>query len=89
MNIVDSTIGQEKTHQPECILENARVISPLIKAKNLSHAQEDVAVQLRLALRARILMCKHQRLVKMAVHKAKDEWVHKVALEGAETSTEG
>ena len=85
MNAAESTIGREKRDQPDWFLENAHVITPLIEAKNQAHRKmlQSNSIQSRKEFR------RHQRRVKMAVHEAKDEWVRKVALEGAEASKDG
>ena len=85
MNAAESTIGREKRDQPDWFLENAHAITPLIEAKNQAHRKmlQSNSIQSRREFR------RHQRRVKMAVHKAKDEWVRKVALEGAEASKDG
>ena len=85
VNAAESTIGREKRDQPDWFLENAHVITPLIEKKNQVHRKmlQSNSIQHRREFR------KHQRIVKMAVHKAKDEWVRNVALEGAEASKDG
>ena len=81
----EDIIGRERKHQPDWFLENAKSLKPLIESKNRAHNQMIRAN----SVASRKEFRKQQRTVKLAVDKAKEEWIKHIASEGEKEKKDG
>ena len=81
----EEAIGRGRRRQPEWFEESSELLVPLIKAKNKAHlnALRSNTVANRKEFR------RHQRSVKRAVDKAREEWICRVAREGEAAVKDG
>ena len=85
MAAAEEIVGRGRKKQPEWFEESAEVLASLIAAKN-----EAYAAYLRSNTQAKKKEFKrHQRTVKKAIDKAKEEWVCRVATQGEEAAKDG
>ena len=81
----EETVGRGRRKQPEWFEENADFLTPLIAAKNEAHS-----AYLRSNTQAKKKEFRqHQRTVKKAIDKAKEEWVCQVATQGEAAAKDG
>ena len=85
LTAAELSIGRAKKSQPDWFLESAHTIIPLLESKNRAHNK-----LLQYGSPAhRKEFRRHQRKVKVAIDKAKEEWIQKVALEGENSTKDG
>ena len=79
------TVGRAKKSQPDWFLESIDTLQPLIDVKNKAHNQ--------MIQSSAIASCKefrrHQRLVKVTMDRAKEEWIRRTAQEGEKAVKDG
>ena len=85
VSTAEKVIGRGRRKQPEWFEETADVLEPLIKAKNEAYA---VCLTDNSPDKKRLFR-QHQRAVKKAVDKAKEQWVCRVAMEGEAAAKDG
>ena len=85
VSAAEEAVGRGKRKQPDWFEENMEMLSPLIKAKNDAHL-----TLLHSSTSAnRKEFRRHQRVVKAAVDKAKEDWICRVAMEGEAAVKDG
>lgn len=78
-------VGRAKKTHPDWFVENRDTLQPLIEAKDKAHHQ---MIQSNTVSRCKEFR-KHQRKVKVAVDKAKEEWITRTAQEGEKAVKDG
>ena len=85
MAAAEETMGRGRKKQPEWCEENAEVLVPLIEAKNVAYAgylRDDTQAKKK-------VFRQHQRAVKKAIDKAREEWICRVATLGEKATKDG
>ena len=81
----EETTGQAKKTQPDWFLESSEILHPLIETKNKAHNWMIQSNTIATHKEFR----RHQRIVKEAVDKVKDEQMRKTAQEGEKAAKDG
>ena len=85
VSTAEAVLGRGRTRQPDWFSEAADCLTPLLNAKRAAHSRvlHNDSPANRKEFR------KHQRAVKQAVFKAKEDWIWKVANEAAQAKKDG